>query len=408
VTTLQGGITSNLGWDIDELRKHAGRWIPTTSDSKAIKRHQKLIGGASGTVVCWQKLDRLLGPDASTHESDDLDSVFEKVVDHLEMVFHRFMSRRMPDGRPQLTISVNDRHLHPWDPFLTSYPVPGQVWKIEDQDIDLPSGVSSVAGFVLPTERETKADGHLALWQSAGRGRWNQLQGFYVYRLDRLITYGGYLGLGSLPDEHMKLARIAIELDNKTDNDWLLDVTKSTVTPPARAKAQLSRIAKGVRSRAVERYRQRIRTFCQTCQSPPCKCKRAVIIESVWTRPDIAKEKGNFTVNVEHSVIKGFRAVLSKTQGTEFMHVIQLISRTIPFEYIQIFSSQQEQSCVNRFDDSPDSVDLVRALVQTAVTARLSTGEETGAIRRSLLLIEPFSEYPDIVENVISLHTTAQ
>jgi hypothetical protein len=404
VTSVQSNVVSNLGWDVDELRNGDGRWIPTKSSPETIERHRALIGGSSGTVVCWQKLDRLLGPDSLLHNSDDLDSVFEKVVDHLEMVFHRFMSRQFSDGQPQLSIYVNDRLLTPWDPFLDAYPVAEQVRRVEDQNIDLPSGVSSVAGFVLPTEREAASDGCAELWRSAGRGRWNQLQGFYVYRLDRLITQGGYLGLGRIPDEHTKLARIAIELDNNTDNDWLLDVTKSAVTPPARARAQLNRVATVVCSKASDRYRRRDRTFCKTCKKRPCECPRAPKFELVWTCPNLVDERGKFTVNEQHSMIKDFRNGLTDEQAREFHRIIQLISKTVPISFIRGIPATEEKDYVDRFDDRKESVTLVRELIQMAVSSRTAAGEPISAIRQSLLMIEPFSDFPDIVEEIVNDH----
>ncbi len=406
VTSVKAGVVSNLGWDIDELRKGDGRWTPTTSDRETVKAQTTLIGGSFGTVVCWQKLDRLLGADSSLHVSDDLDSVFEKVADHLEMVFHRFMSREMSDGRPQLTIFINNRELTPWDPFLATYLVPGQVWKVEDQSIELPGGVSSVAGFVLPTQREAEADGHSPLWEQAGRRRWNQLQGFYVYRLDRLITQGGYLGLGRQPDEHTKLARIAIELDNNTDNDWLLDVTKSAITPPPRARAQLDRVARITCSSASARYRQRVRTFCRTCSKRPCECPRAPKFELVWTCPNLVDEKGKFIINRQHSMINGFRNSLAAEQASAFDRIIHLISKTIPVAYIRGVPPSEEMDYIDRFDDRRESVDLVRELIRMAVTARLSAGEPVALIRQSLLMIEPFSDFPDLIEEIVVDHTS--
>ena len=225
VTTIQKGTISNLGWDVDELR-HSGKWEPCKSSAQIIETHKHLLSNQDGTVIRWQKLDRLLGSDNENHSIADLDEVFEKVQDHLEMVFHRFLSRVI-NGKPELSILINGQKITPWDPFLESYPIPDEVWKVEESDLVLPNGVSRIVGYVLPTERQAIADGAQEMWEKAGRKRWNKSQGFYVYRLDRLLTIGGYLDLDRLLDEHSKLARICIELDNKTDNDWLLDVTKS-------------------------------------------------------------------------------------------------------------------------------------------------------------------------------------
>jgi len=401
VTTVKDNCVANLGWDIDELRKSGG-WTTAHSSDEIIQGQLVRLQGQSGTIVRWQKLDRLLGPNIENHSSDDLDFIFEKVSDHLEMVFHRFLQRLGKDGLPQLTIYINETKLSPWDPFLDSYPVKDQIKRIEDQNIDLPSGVSRVVGYVLPTEREAKADGALDLWESAGRKQWNQLQGFYVYRLDRLITHGGYLGLDRLPDEHTKLARIMIELDNNTDNDWLLDVTKSTVTPPVRAQRQLKQVARSVCSKASERYRSRVRSFCAKCNRRPCQCPKAPQLELVWKCPNLVDEIGKFTINVQHSVIKEFRNNLTSEVQQKFEQILRLISKTVPIAHFRGIPSIQEGDYLDRFDDRKESTDLIYKLICTAVSGRLSAGEPPSAIRQSLLWIEPFSDFPDLIDQAIT------
>ncbi len=401
VTTVHNGKPSHLGWDIEELRASGSRWQTASSSSETVGRQIEMLNGKDGTVVRWQKLDRLLGTSDTEIESNDIDSIFERVADHLEMVFHRFMSRSLPDGKPQLRISVNDRQLKPWDPFLDRYPVEGQVWKIEDENIQLPSGVSSVAGFVLPAEREAIADDCLELWEAAGRRRWNQLQGFYVYRLDRLITYGGYLGLGRLQDEHTKLARIAIELDNNTDNDWLLDVTKSAVTPPPRTRRQLDRVARSVCSKASNRYRSRVRKFCTTCNSRPCKCPRPPQFELVWKYPNLVDEIGKIAVNEQHSMITQFREILPADQSKQLTRIIRLISKTVPATYLRGVPAGEETLYLDRFDSSSASELLVRELIETAIATRYQRGETLEEIQRSLQLIEPFSDFPYIIEDAL-------
>ena len=405
VTTVNNEVTSNLGWDVDELRNNGGLWIPVKSSDEVIQEHRRQLYAAPGTVVRWQKLDRLLGPNTESHSSDDLDLVLEGIAKHLEMVFHRFMQQKHSDGKPQLTIVVNETELIPWDPFLSAYPIKDQVWKIENQCVDLPSGVSTVTGFVLPTEREAVEDDCLDLWKSTGRGEWNQLQGFYVYRLDRLITYGGYLGIGRLQDEHTKLARITIELDNNTDNDWLLDVTKSSITPPLHTQDQLKQVARSVCSKAASRYRNRVKSFCATCAQRPCQCPRAPQFELVWNCPNLVDEKGEFKVNDKHSMIKQFKNTLDEEQKNKFNQIIRLISKTIPVVFIRGIPSNQESSFVNHFDDRKESIALVRGLIEFAVAGRLSAGELLPAIQKSLLFIEPFSEYPDLIDKVIAEQT---
>lgn len=403
VTTIQKGTISNLGWDVDELRL-SGKWEPCKSSAQIIETHKHLLSNQDGTVIRWQKLDRLLGSDNENHSIDDLDEVFEKVQDHLEMVFHRFLSRVI-NGQPELSIFINGQKITPWDPFLESYPIPDEVWKVEESDLVLPNGVSRIIGYVLPTERQAIADGALDQWEKAGRKRWNKLQGFYVYRLDRLLTIGGYLDLDRLLDEHSKLARICIELDNKTDNDWLLDVTKSSVTPPVRSRELLNRVARSVCAKATKRFRSQVFRFCATCKQRPCICPKARKFEFVWVCPDLyVDDGGKFSINSAHSTIHDFSDRLDSDEKSEFQNILKLISKTVPLSLLRSVRQEDAGRRGLSLTNLNESERLIRSIAESLVETRLKKGENLAVIKELMLSTEPFSKYPDIVDEVISRH----
>ena len=401
VTSMRDGSVANLGWDVDELQL-SRQWKPSRSVEYETSSHVTLLNGADGTVVSWQKLDRLLGRDLANQSIEELDEVFEKVQDYLEMVFHRFMRRAKPDGANHLEIYINENKLTPWDPFLEEYPVPDQVWRVEDQDVPLPGGISRIVGFVLPTEREATTDGALDMWEKSGRQRWNKLQGFYVYRLDRLLTMGGYLDLGRLLDEHSKLARICIELDNKTDNDWLLDVTKSSVTPPVRVKRQLEQVARKTCSHATRRFRSRVKTFCRTCNKRPCTCPRQREIELVWRIPDLYENSGKFSINEKHSLIARFSASLDVPEQKLFKNILKLISKTIPVMFLKAVPETDEGIRGLSFRDDDDSLNIMIALIHYFFEERKKAGDNLQSIKETLNFLQPFSGYPDIIDTVFT------
>lgn len=404
VTTIKDGSISNMGWDVEELRA-SGSWIPCRSSVQVIDAHKDLLRNQNGTVIRWQKLDRLLGTDSENHSIDDLDEIFEKVQDHLEMVFHRFLSKKDLHGAPKLTILINNLQIAPWDPFLDLYPVPNQVWKVEEHDLVLPSGVARIVGYILPTEREATADEALEMWEQAGRKRWNKLQGFYVYRLDRLLTIGGYLDLDRLPDEHSKLGRICIELDNKTDNDWLLDVTKSSVTPPVRSRAELNMIARRVGVKATARFRSKVFRFCGTCHQRPCICPKVREFELVWICPDLYQSEGRFSINARHSTILDFYEKLNSVDRAKFSNILKLISKTIPLTILRAVPQEDAGRRGLNFRNDNQSERLIRSIAEDLVVERLSRGQKIVDIKDLLLWTEPFSEYPDIVDEVVSKFT---
>ena len=401
VTSMRDGSVANLGWDVDELQL-SRQWKPSRSVQYETSSHVALLNGADGTVVSWQKLDRLLGRDLANQSIEELDEVFEKVQDYLEMVFHRFMRRAKPDGANHLEIYINENKLTPWDPFLEEYPIADQVYRVEEQDIQLHGGISRIVGYVLPTEREAKTDGALDIWEKSGRQRWNKLQGFYVYRLDRLLTMGGYLDLGRLLDEHSKLARICIELDNKTDNDWLLDVTKSSVTPPVSVKRQLEQVARRTCSQATKRFRSRVKTFCRTCNKRPCVCPKQKEIELVWRIPDLYENTGKFSINDKHSLIARFSASLEASEQKLFKNILKLISKTVPVLFLKAVPETDEGMRGLSFRDDNDSSIVMADLVRYFFEGRQKSGDDLQSIREQLNFLQPFNDYPDIIDTVFT------
>ena len=78
-----------------------------------------------------------------------------------------------------------------------------------------------------------------------------KMQGFFVYRGKRLISYGGWLGLKNLDTSpEYKLVRIRVDFQNTSDNEWSLDIRKSMARPPRKIRAWLIRNANLARNRS--------------------------------------------------------------------------------------------------------------------------------------------------------------
>ncbi|MCV5233625.1 hypothetical protein OFC56_41330, partial [Escherichia coli] len=72
--------------------------------------------------------------------------------------------------------------------------------------------------------------------QAQGPAGWTAQQGFYVYRNERLLVAGNWLGLGNprawTKDETHRLARIRLDIPNDADIDWKINIRKSMARPP--------------------------------------------------------------------------------------------------------------------------------------------------------------------------------
>ena len=98
---------------------------------------------------------------------------------------------------------------------------------------------------------------------AGGPGGWNERQGFYIYRNERLIVPGDWLGLESAKgqlirkEQFTKLARIMIDIPNSLDNDWKIDVKKSVARPPHQIKDDFERISRLTIKEAISVFQYR-------------------------------------------------------------------------------------------------------------------------------------------------------
>ena len=112
VASKKGASTSCFRWDLDVLAacEDGGWYLLEGAAPESISVLEQLDALATGTVVLWEMLDRIVTPGFS--EQDFLD-LMDRVESHLAMVFHRYLG----GWSPRLKLSINGREVAPWDPF---------------------------------------------------------------------------------------------------------------------------------------------------------------------------------------------------------------------------------------------------------------------------------------------------
>src|SRR3984957_2061343 len=217
-------------WDLEHIEK-TNRWeiLPLERDdlNDAIRNPLK---DTTGTVVFWQRLDRVLGYKHPYGEfaRTRLSPKCREIDLHLGMVFHRFRTGEARSKRFKLLLNGNE--VKPWDPFCRS-----ELKSKKLQAITIPIEYEGVSGevliepFVLPHQEDFSSPD--AFRHASGPANWNQQQGFYIYRAGRMIQSGGWSNLRA-PDEHTKLARIAVSFSPELDEAFKINVAKMRVQLP--------------------------------------------------------------------------------------------------------------------------------------------------------------------------------
>jgi len=246
-------------WDLDDIAQLDAWELEAPAAGELSHQALHPLRGRGGTVVLWEKLDRVLAfrNPAGAPAAKALDGLARDVRAHLSMVFHRFLSGEWADGEARVEVTVNGETLHPWDPFVRSEPrtrvLPRQLIGLPVSDG--PTVQMEVRPYVLPSQTHfSSASAHQ---DAAGPNRWNRQQGLYIYRRQRLIQSGGWNRLRTL-DEHAKLARIAVDLPISHEELFGINVSKMSVSLPEAARPPLRTIASAVVQEAQRSYREHL------------------------------------------------------------------------------------------------------------------------------------------------------
>jgi hypothetical protein len=251
---VKNGEINAYCWDLDHVEK-TNRWELIIPSSKEL---EKILGGnltnKSGTVVFWQYLDRMLGQKLPYGEQSKnrLRRMSRELEEHITMVFHRFLNGEVPQRK--LKISLNGNELAPWDPFSRDQEYTKSLDPIfihlAHEDL---IGRVVMRPYILPPQ--DKFEPLSAFDRASGPNKWNQQQGFYIFRADRLIQSGGWCRLRAT-DEHTKLARIALEFSPYLDDAFKINVQKARreIMLPEEIREEIEKATGKIVAKAREIY----------------------------------------------------------------------------------------------------------------------------------------------------------
>jgi hypothetical protein len=371
-------------WDLDHVSKVDEWQLLRAGDEAAEPHFDRLASLPKGTAVVWQKLDRLAADFSLESESDQQNFLgqAEEVARHLGMVFHRFLSRSRG-----IKIHINDRPVAPWDPFLENHDA---TQALPLTRLRTENGTVEVRPFVLPHHSKlSKPDFAMA----AGSRGWSAHQGFYVYRNQRLLVPGDWLGLGWAKEEHFKLARLRIDIPNSMDLAWDIDVTKSRARPPITLRHELRRIAERTRGDA-----KRVYSFRGAKLSPAAAADRIFL----WI-PTAKHDKMFYRLNPEHPLLK--QVLASASDVPALRAFLRLIEETVPVPQITIASSEVPQAFTQPFEGSKQSE--IANVIEETFRALLADGYGAKEAVRRIMLIFPFDHFPSLLESFRESHSDA-
>ncbi len=246
-------------WDLTHVARE-NKWellLSDTPNPDGLAHLEDMAPEASGTVVVWSNIDRLMKRDyqepGGPHAQRAIDRLIKDLRDHIGLTYQRFLDT--DDKRAgNVVISVNGEAVEAWDPFCIGV---SDLVAAQTVPIEIDGGRESefsVSAYILPRkeefpDEETEKKAKLS----------NERQGIYIYRENRLIHNADWLGMYS-KEPHGTLLRIEFSFDHKLDEAFRVDIMKSEINLKQELWSWLKdEFLTAPRREANNRYRQGIR-----------------------------------------------------------------------------------------------------------------------------------------------------
>lgn len=303
VASKKHGETNAMSFDLDVIEKH-NKLLLTVLNNEEIDQLpyiNSLKLYETGTLVIWNKFDKI--ESSSKSFEDSFRNVVSEAKKHVELVFHRFYN--------DVTIFFNNKRIEKRDPFLLDSIGRQQTGRVTTIPID--GSIITITPYTLPfantltSEEKTLLGNPKSIYDE---------QGFYIYRNKRLISWGNWMHMG-VRSELNKLARVQVDIPSTLDEEWTLDVKKSSAKIPDKIK---NRIKASVEDSIIRSKR--------TTRFPGTKEQTPEV--RVWDRIDEHDGKIRYQINRNAPAITALQGVLGESERELFEMVLSQIECYLP------------------------------------------------------------------------------
>ncbi|HSC54074.1 MAG TPA: ATP-binding protein [Phnomibacter sp.] len=321
LSRIKGGEFHGCTWDLDYLKK--GEWELIINSDKEIKsllnqfKHlsTSFIGFQEdfipNTIVIWEglyKIERLDG-DAEEQKNALYSELSEDTSEHLGLIFHRFIEKK------ELTIRLNNGIITPFLPF----PAVEDLRALSEKVREYKGEQISIQGYILPARAIKESKEGLSIWTQNKRSL-TDMEGIYVYRKDRLIIYGGWNRLVKKTTQ-FQLGRIMVQIGNKSDELFQLNVSKSNLKIPYEIKRAFLSIISEIKSEAFKEYKNRVNK-----ELIERKSEKGIV---PLLKRSITSLGTEYNVNEEYPLYKHLSTTIDKQSMKVLQHLIRNINKEI-------------------------------------------------------------------------------
>lgn len=372
VITKQGRKLEARRWDLDEIYKK-GSWALLSLNSEEIHAipqfQEQLKPLKNGTLVLWEKLDRMLNGAKATDKL--MNKQMGYVREHLALVFHRYLAGE--SGITKLTIHMNGLEIEPIDPFLIGRSTAFQA----DEKFVIDGYPVCVSSFMLPHVSTLTRKEKAALGGTEGLTKG---QGFYIYRNKRLLVWGTWFRMHR-KDELSKLARIRVDVPNALDHLWTLDIRKSTAVPPDIIKNNLARIVDRISEGSKKAWTFRGRREISDDGS------------HLWNKTKI-RDGVVYNLNREHVLLHLLSETLDTQQKKLLENYLRLAEGNLPLNQLYVDLNNEEQVNVKKDKEAEsEAMDTAKTILENIERSPMRDAQI-----RLIMQTDPFCNYRKVVD----------
>ena len=363
-----------MSYDLDVIEK-SNDWnllIYEQNEIDKLPRIDELYNYDSGTMVIWRKFDKI--EDTAKNFDETFRAIVSDAKKHLELVFHRFYD--------EISIRFNYDRIGRVDPFLTcSIP---RTQKGRTDAIHMDNETILVTPYILPYQNSLTVDEKKML--GSPKSIYDD-QGFYIYRNKRLIIWGSWLRM-SVRNELTKLARIQVDIPSSLDNQWSMDVKKSTAKIPDKIKDLIKASVEEsiIKSKSVSTFRGK---------------KELSAENRMWNRITLRDGHVKYEINRENPILQ----LLFESVGDKEYDLLNTFIAQVE-DYIPKYNIHNDSSDINLIIENKDNTEEEKMIEQVVRFSKLFQKNEREQKIKSLLAAESYikvaNKFDDILKEAMT------
>jgi hypothetical protein len=314
---------SGLTWDVKHL-KESGKWEMIINSENEITEIINKYNAISkehlncsneyipNTIVMWMGLYKF---ENFLEEKNKQDAIKEEITnttsEYLSIVFHKFMERQTN----KIVIRINNVLVKPFNPFPTEN---SNLRVLEPLQKEFGKDIVKIQGFVLPNNSIIESKENSNQWTPHNKSLMD-MEGLYIYRADRLILFGGWNGLiKKMP--RLQLGRLKIDIGNKVDHLFHLNVAKSQINIPHDLKNAFLRAIVDLKTEAQKEYfNHGLKSFTHR----PSEHGSELFYKTATNKGVLLR------INDEFPLLKSLKSSLSSNQKAELNFILKMSSNLI-------------------------------------------------------------------------------